>query len=414
VEVTTPRVGTSKPPRIFFSVGEPSGDLHGANLIRALHRSSPGIRCEGFGGERMQEAGCELHFNLTQHSMIGFLRIISQIRQFKRLLDQATEHLQRERPDAVVLVDYPGFNWWMARRAKALGIPVYYFVPPQIWGWASWRVRKMRRFVDHVLCTLPFERPWYQARSIDAPYIGHPYFDALQQQTLDMTFVTGQQTRREQIIGILPGSRRQELENNFTSQLRAAAHIVKQYPGCRFLTACLKQEHADHLGAVLRREYPDADRGDEGTLESGYRGAWSLPLELCIGRTPEIIHLSHSCITVSGSVSLELLHAQKPAVTIYRASVGGIFLYHLLCNVKYVSLVNLLANQPLYPEYVVLGCPGAAMGEQILRWLREPQKHAELRQKLAELYAKVGIPGACTRAAEYILSTMVRPQTLAA
>jgi lipid-A-disaccharide synthase len=403
-----------KPPRIFFSVGEPSGDLHGANLIRALQQISPGILCEGFGGERMQEAGCDLHYNLCQHSVIGFLRIIAGIRQFKRLLDQASEHLQRERPDAVVLVDYPGFNWWMARRAKALGIPVFYFVPPQIWAWASWRVRKMRRFVDHVLCTLPFERPWYQARGIDAPYIGHPYFDALQQQTLDSAFIAAQQTRREPIIGILPGSRRQELENNFTSQLRAAGHIVSQYPNCRFLAACFKQEHADHLAAVLRREYPAPDRREEGSLASGYRGAWSLPLELCVGRTAEIIHLSHSCLAVSGSVSLELLHAQKPAVTIYRASFGGIFLYHLLCNVKYVSLVNLLADQPLYPEYVSIGCRGAEMGEHILRWLREPQTHADLRQKLAELYARVGQPGACGRAAEYILSTVAQQASRAA
>ncbi len=398
-----------KAPRIFFSVGEPSGDLHGANLIRALRQSSPDILCEGFGGERMEEAGCRLLYPLSQHSVVGFLRVLLQIRQFVRLVNQATDHLRRHRPDAVVLIDYPGFNWWMARRAKALGIPVFYFVPPQIWAWASWRVNKMRRFVDHVLCTLPFERPWYNARGIDSPYIGHPYFDALEQQTLDANFVAVQQARREPIVALLPGSRRQEVENNFSSQLRAVAHILQQYPQCRFLTACFKREHADHIAAVLRKDFPAPERHDEGTLERGYRGAWSLPVELCVGRTAEIIHLAHSCIAVSGSVSLELLFAQKPAVILYRGSVAAVFLYHLVRNVKQISLVNLLANRPLYPEFVGHRCPGVAMGERVLSWLREPQTHAKLRQELAELCAEVGQPGACVRAAEYILSTLEHP-----
>src|SRR5206468_3615528 len=178
-------------------------------------------------------------------------------------------------------------------------------------------------------------------------------------------------------IAILPGSRRQELENNFSSQLRAAAHILKQYPGCRFLTACFKDEHANHLAGVLRREYPAPERRDEGTFTTGFRGAWSLPIELCVGRTPEIIHLAHSCIAVSGSVSLELLYAQKPAVILYRWSLPGMMFYRMVTNVRQVSLVNLLANRTLYPEFVGHRCPGIAMGDEILRWLREPQAHAK-------------------------------------
>src|SRR5688500_16117219 len=143
---------SNRTPTIFFSVGEPSGDLHGANLIRALKQRCPGVECVGFGGPKMQEAGCRLHTDLTALAVMWFLRVLLNIRVFLRLLGDARRYFRTERPDAVVLIDYPGFNWHVARAAKAEGIPVFYYSPPQIWAWANWRVKKMRRDVDHVLC----------------------------------------------------------------------------------------------------------------------------------------------------------------------------------------------------------------------------------------------------------------------
>src|SRR5262249_7138344 len=163
----------------FLSAGEPSGDLHGANLVRTLRRLRPDIECIGFGGEQMERAGCRLLYPLCQLAVMWFLRVLLNAHVFVKLLLQADRHFRRQRPDAVVLIDYPGFNWWIARRAHFHGIPVFYFVPPQLWGWAGWRVAKMRRFVDHVLCTLPFERQWYHERGVQAHYVGPPYFDEL-------------------------------------------------------------------------------------------------------------------------------------------------------------------------------------------------------------------------------------------
>ena len=119
-----------------------------------------------------------------------------------------------------MLIDYPGFNWWIARRARHHGIPVFYFVPPQLWAWAGWRVEKMRRFVDHVLCSLPFEEAWYRERGVKAEYVGHPFFDELPRQTLDDDFMAEQRRRPGTIVSILPGSRTQEVERNFKTQLR--------------------------------------------------------------------------------------------------------------------------------------------------------------------------------------------------
>ena len=143
--------------QVFFSVGEPSGDLHGANLIEALKQRHPDCEFVGYGGPRMAAAGCRLHADLTQLAVMWVAQVVWNIRKFLRLLAEAEAYFKQSRPDAVVLIDYPGFNWWIARKAKAQGIPVVYYGTPQLWAWASWRVSKMRRFVDHVLCKLPFE-----------------------------------------------------------------------------------------------------------------------------------------------------------------------------------------------------------------------------------------------------------------
>ena len=171
--------------KIFFSVGEPSGDLHGANLIGELRARQADIEMVGYGGPRMAKAGCELHEDLTEFAVMWFLRAILNLHRFWDLVGRADRYFCHQRPDAVILIDYPGFNWWIARRAKKHGIPVFYYGTPQLWAWASWRVRKMRRYVDHVLCKLPFEVQWYQERGCSATYLGHPYFDQLQQEQLD-------------------------------------------------------------------------------------------------------------------------------------------------------------------------------------------------------------------------------------
>ena len=151
--------------KIFFSVGEPSGDLHGANLIRQLRRRSPQVQTVGYGGPRMQGAGCQLHEDLTALAVMWFLRALANLHIFWSLVSRADRYFRHHRPDAVVLIDYPGFNWWIARRAKAHKIPVFYYGTPQIWAWAGWRVKKMRRLVDHIMCKLPFEEAWFKARA---------------------------------------------------------------------------------------------------------------------------------------------------------------------------------------------------------------------------------------------------------
>jgi lipid-A-disaccharide synthase len=374
--------------RLFVSAGEPSGDLHGANLIRCLRTTNPPhlLEVSAFGGERIRGAGATLLYPLSDLALVGIAPVLASIPEFYRILGLARQHFRRHRPDAVVLIDYPGFHWWLADCAREAGIPVVYFVPPQLWAWGGWRARKMRRLVDQVLCTLPFEEAWYRQRHIPARYIGHPYFDELRAQRLDGTFLAQQRARPGTVVALLPGSRNQELRHNVPSLARAAALIHGRRPDVRFLVACLRPEQARQVANQL--------------------AGIGAPVEVHSGRTPEIIQLAHSCLAVSGSVSLELLYRGKPAAILYRQHWAGILAARLLMRCKYISLVNLLADRPLFPEYVSAGCTGDRLAEHVLHWLHDRDAYEALCGELAALRQRVAEPGACDRAATAVLEVM--------
>ena len=380
--------------RIFISAGEPSGDLHGANLIRAIHRLEPGVECVGYGGPLMESAGCELFYPLSQLAVMGLWRVLAKLPTFCDLVSRADRWFGRFRPDAVVLIDYPGMNWWLARRAHFHRIPVFYFVPPQIWAWATWRVKKMQRWVDHVLCTLPFEETWYRERGVNAHFIGHPYFDEVRQQRLDAEFIKAQRDRGGPIIGLLPGSRTQEVSYNFKTMVRAAARLHRQVPSARFLVACFKDGHRELVQNTLR--------------------GFALPIETHVGRTPEIIHLADACVAVSGSVSLELLYQLKPTAVVYKVGSLGLKLSKRLLASKYITLVNLLADRELFPEYLTDQCESRAIAAQLHRWLTNAEERRRLQDELRALRERVAQPGACDRAAAYLLRALKPALALAA
>lgn len=390
---------------IFFSVGEPSGDLHGANLIRELKRQRPDCRFVGYGGPRMANMGCELHEDLTKLAVMWFLRVLLNIHTFLGLLFKADRYFRDERPDAVILIDYPGFNWWIARRAKARGIPVFYYGTPQMWAWAGWRVKKMRRFVDHVLCKLPFEVPWYRERNCNATYVGHPYFDQMAQQQLDEAFVQQQQARHGRLVTILPGSRTQEIKLNLHWFLKAADVVRQQVPNVRFAIASFNEKQA-----VMARELV---------------GSCAVPIEVFVGKTPELIHLATCCMACSGSVSLELMHHEKPTVVLYWISRTAMRVQRYFRTVKYITLVNLLAVKQIFcndgsvydpdaaaaepipfPEYLTSVDKSAAVAGRVVRWLTNEPERQRCVQQLRNLKAQFGHPGASRSAADYILKAL--------
>ncbi len=369
--------------RIFISAGEPSGDLHGSNLARTLKTLQPEVELFGFGGEKMASAGVELLYPLAQHSVMGIIGVIKQLRTFKRILNQGGEELAKRRPKALVMIDYPGFHFKLAEKAKALGIPVMWFVPPQIWAWASWRVKKMRARVDHVFSALPFEHDWFHARGVNSTYIGHPYFDYLSQMVLDTDFTSRQNQQAGRVIAILPGSRNQEVHRNLDEMLQAATVIHKRHANTRFLVASFNEHQATHARELV--------------------GHYPIPVEVHTNKTAEIISLAETAISVSGSVSLELMYHNVPSVIVYRIRHLDKRIFRQLSNVKYITLVNLLLDQEIFPEFLTERNPCVKVAEKICHWLENEPERQRVKGVLSELKQRVGQPGACERAARVLL-----------
>jgi lipid-A-disaccharide synthase len=376
---------------IFFSAGEPSGDQHTAHLIQELKRHRPDLRCTGFGGPRMEQAGCELHYPLTDLAVMGFFRVLPLVRKFFKLAKDAERYFHEHKPDAVVLVDFPGFNWSIARRAKEAGIPVFYFLPPQIWAWATWRVKRMRKYVDHVLCGLSFEPDWYAQRGMDVEFVGHPFFDEVAHSRLDETFLERQRQSGQKIVGVLPGSRNHEVHSNFPEFLKVIDRCEPHFDDTKFLVANYRESHQEYC-------------------ERQYR-AWGkpLPIEFHVGKTSEIIESADCCLMVSGSVSLELLARTTPAVVNYQCGAVLYTVANLLGEIDYISLPNLFAGREVYPEfYSVRPSPKNVrkMHSLIDYWLSDPEGLAAKRRELEKLKSETVAPGAIAQTAAAILDKL--------
>jgi lipid-A-disaccharide synthase len=390
--------------RIFLSVGEPSGDLHGANLIHQLRLRAPAAETAGLGGPRMQAAGCKLLRDMSDLAVMGLFPALVRLPDFFRLLGRVEREWDERRPDAVVLIDYPGFNWHVARKAHERGIPVFYYGLPQLWAWASWRVKKVQRYVDHALCKLPFEETWFREHGCRATYVGHPYFDELAAQRLDGAFLAEQERQPGKLLTILPGSRTQEVKANLPQLLSAAAIVRREVRGVRVAVAAYNDRQSE-----LARQF----------VATG-----PVPAEVFVRRTPELIAAAECCLACSGSVSLELLYHAKPSAILYRVPWWTWSVVRRLVHVRYITLVNLLASdQPLctsgsaepyepgaaghehvlFPEYPTWRDRSTDIAAHAITWLTDEGARQSLVDRLIALRERLGVGGASARAAEYIL-----------
>jgi lipid-A-disaccharide synthase len=371
-------------------VGEPSGDIHGANLIRALCRRLPDATFTGLGGPLMKSAGCDLIFPLADHPIMGVTGALRAIPFLFGILKRLEAEIRREKPAAVILIDYPGFNWHVAKLAKRLGVPVVYYVPPQIWAWATHRVRKMRKFVDHVLCTLPFEDTWFKSHGVEhASYVGHPFFDDLKTKTLDDGFLEEEiKIGSAKRVVLLPGSRSAEARLNTRSLLRTAAKIRNVIPDVQIDVAAFNEKIKRLVHRVSEEE--------------------NVPVDVHVGRTRELIHLADAAVSVSGSVSLELLYFNTPSVVVYHVNWfwQKIFI-PIMIHTPYVTLVNLLAGRRIFPEFIGPQDNSATIAGIVSDWLLKEEglrQTTDLMRKLKQLYAS---PGASESAARYIVERVL-------
>jgi len=373
--------------RYFISTGEPSGDLHAGNLVRRIRSLDPSAEFSGLGGNKLAAAGCPLVHPLADDPIMGFVNAIRAVPKLLGVLARVKEEWRRNRPDVVVTIDYPGFHWHLAKAARKMGLPVVYFIPPQIWAWAPWRVAKVRKYFDLVLCSLPFEPEWYRARGVPfAEYVGHPFFDDLAAHRPDSGRIEELRNGDGPTVAILPGSRSFEIRNNSDVLLSAAARIAERIPRARFHVAGYRNDHAE-------------------TIRGKLAGS-TMPIEVHVGRTREILAAADVALSVSGSVSLELLEHRLPSVIVYRLQRRFMeyVLMPIFLRAKYITLVNLMADRIVYPEFVGCADRSRDMADRIVHWLKRPLERQRVVNELDELRRRFAMPGATAAAAERIVA----------
>jgi len=379
--------------QIFFSAGEPSGDAHAASLIQEIKSCRPGIRYVGYGGPLMEQAGMELHRDLTKKAAMFLGISVSQIYSFYKLYRRTQKYFAQNNVKAVVLIDSPGFNWWVARAAGQQGIPVYYFMPPQLWAWAGWRVRKMRKYVHRVFTTMPFEARWFQDHGCRVTEIGHPFLEEAKHHQVDMGFVESLKSDEQPILAVLPGSRDQEIINNFHDLLNTVEKVRLESPHVRSMIAAFKPEHADRINRIL------SERG--------------MAIPVYVGRTQELIRAAHFAICVSGSVTMELLANHVPTVVYYKIPAFAHFLQRFFRRTRFITLVNILGvehftsgspyyprkmkvipaypserdfDDMLFPEFLTSEGMSEEAADSLLAWLNFPDHYDLCKNKLRLLH----------------------------
>jgi lipid-A-disaccharide synthase len=365
---------------IWFSVGEASGDLHGAELMKAFRAADPDLPFTGMGGPAMEAEGLVSRHSMREISLVGITEILGGLPRILKLLGVIKKELKALRPRAIVLVDCPEFNFRIAKMAKKLGIPVYYYISPQIWAWRSGRANFLREFVRKVICILPFEKDFYARYGMDVAYVGHPLMDVLPLDALDGLPV------RENRIGLLPGSRTREV-----------ATLLPVFAGAARLLAT---DHPD-LEYVLVRA--------PGMDESLLRSLWPVDIPVSFVSPAERYQTFRSCrfiMAASGTVTLETALIGTPVLVAYKVSPLSEMIGRMLINVKYISLPNLILGREIYPEYIGRDASPENLARTARSWLDDPEAYGEVKSGLTVLRSMVGDPGAPERAARIILDDL--------
>ncbi len=319
-------------PHIFISAAEPSADLHGAALIRAVTALHPQARFTGVAGPRMRQAGCKSIYDMTEHSSM-LAGALGHVHHGYKMLSLARRELQEQDFHAAVVIDSPILNLRVARRAKSFGVPVLYYIAPQLWAWAGRvRIRSVRSSVDRIACILPFEEPYYRAYGIEANYVGHPLFAALAEDQIDQGVLQRLKGRGEPILAIMPGSRRHVAAENFPAQLQVAKKLRSKFADLKTLVSIANSQVRPILDRVSR------------TID--------VPAEFHEGSNAELLSAAELALVASGTATLEAAYHHTPMIVMYNSSrVLYQFIRHVI-STPYFSLPNILANREVVPEFM--------------------------------------------------------------
>lgn len=373
--------------KIFIVAGEASGDVHGADLARALRSLDPRVTLLGMGGEQMRRVGVTVLVDARDVAAVGFTEVFSRLGAVVRAFRQLRRALAVERPGLLLLIDFPDFNFWLARASRRMGIPILYYISPQVWAWRRGRIRTLKRLVKKILVIFHFEEPLYREAGVPVSFVGHPMLDRLRD------IPTREEARRQLgcagtdvVVGLLPGSREGEVHHHLPVLKAAVDRMAHAVPGIRFLLAV-----ADSLPPRL------VETLLEGT------NARIQPLS---GHTYQVMRAADLLITASGTATLEAGLLGTPMVIIYRVSRLTYWAGKLLVDVPFIGMVNLVAGRQVVPELIQDDVTPDRVAKTALELLQNPEALGAMRERLQAVRGKLGEEGASLRAAREVLKTL--------
>lgn len=363
--------------KYYLVAGEASGDLHGANLMKALKTADPQAHFRFFGGNLMQAEGGTLVKHYADMAFMGFVEVVANLKTIIKNLKSCKQDISAYQPDVLVLIDFPGFNLKIAEYAKARGILVCYYISPKVWAWNQKRVLKIKRIVDHLFCILPFEVGFYKTWGMPVDYVGNPLLDAVSAFNPDPDFLQKNRLNGPGIIALLPGSRKQEISRLLPDMVNTAAN----FPGYQFVVA----------GApAFQRAYYDE-----------YLSGTDIPV--VFDATYDL--LSHACaaIVASGTATLETALFNVPQVVVYKGGALTIAIGRMLIKLKFISLVNLIMDKPVVRELIQQDCVPQKIGGELDLLINDAAYRQTMLSNYDELDIRMGKPGASAKTAELIV-----------
>ncbi len=349
--------------KFFILAGEASGDRHGAALMEAMQALEPAAEFSGIGGEMMQAAGLETLYDARQMAVIGFSEVFRKLRFLRRAMRQVLRHIASRRPERIILIDYPGFNLRLAQRLRRSGIPVTYYISPQLWAWRAGRIRVIRRCVAQMLVIFPFEEEWYRERGVSATFVGHPILDEPAPDQDRETFLAGQDLRPDQpLLTLYPGSREDELEQHLGLFFKAALIAREACPGLQLALGLAPDLSPGQVPAEIRSQ-----------------------VRLVTGRPRMLLRYADVAMVASGTATLEAAAWGVPMVVVYRVSPFSAWLGRRLLRLPHISMANILAGRELVPEFLQERAQPGPIARTVVRLLGDDDSRRQFREDLLAL-----------------------------
>lgn len=365
--------------------GEASGDIHGAHLIQALKELRPDLAVFGMGGKYLEAEGVEMLCDASKLAVVGIFEVLGHLSEIRSAMQSLEKRLREDPPQILILIDYPDFNLMLAKKAKAYGIPVFYYISPQVWAWRAGRVKKISRLVDKMAVILPFEKDFYKARGMDVDFVGHPLMDSVKLTMSREEFCAKNNIMPDAtIIGILPGSRRKEISSMLPVFLESAKMLSEKRKDIVFLLP---------LAPTLTME----------DLEANGLSKWDIDIRVISGDRYELMASCDAVVAASGTVTLELAILNTPMVVAYFVSPITYFLGRRFITVKYASLVNLVMDSKIVPEFLQDDAVPEKICNGVWKIISDDKYRTRMKQFFLDVKDRLGGPGASMRAAQLIL-----------